>query len=56
MGADIWKWIICAGAAIFVMGLLLGMMLRSIHRDNDRFRECVRNGGDPELYDEHDPY
>lgn len=56
MGAELSKWIICGGAAILVMALLLGMMLRSIARDNARYREYLRNGGDPELYDEHDPY
>lgn len=56
MGIDWTKWAICFGAAFTVLGALLGMMFRSIRKDNERFREYVRNGGDPELYDEHDPY
>lgn len=54
MGIDWLKWAICVGFSLTIMTLLLGMMFRSIRKDNERFRRYVEAGGDPEFYDELD--
>lgn len=54
MGIDWMKWALCVGFALAFMGLLLGMMHRSIRRDNERYRRYLDAGGHPEFYDELD--